>query len=95
MGTSGANRQSPLGLFPAQPTPGRYDQLLEVLRTRHYSRRTEQTYAHWIICISQPPPPGGDGRARDQRLQATIIRLMQAIIMRPGTAANEKPGPMA
>ncbi len=48
MGTSGANRQSPLGLFPAQPTPRLYDRVLEVLRTRHYSRRTEQTYAHRI-----------------------------------------------
>ncbi len=44
MGTSGANRQSPLGLFPAQPTPRLYDWVVEVLRTRHYSRRTEQTY---------------------------------------------------
>ena len=44
MGTSGANRQSPLGLFPAQPTPRHYDRVVEVLRARHYSRRTEQTY---------------------------------------------------
>lgn len=54
MGTSSANRQSPLGLFPSQPTPRLYDRVVEVLRTRHYSRRTEQTYAHWIkrfICF--------------------------------------------
>ncbi len=44
MGTSSASRQSPLGLFPAQPTPRLYDRVVEVLRTRHYSRRTEQTY---------------------------------------------------
>ncbi len=44
MGTSGANRQSPLGLFPAQPTPRLYDRVVEVLHTRHYSRLTEQTY---------------------------------------------------
>jgi len=48
MGCSPADRQSPLGLFPAQPTPRLYDRVVEVLRTRHYSRRTEQTYAHWI-----------------------------------------------
>ncbi len=42
MGT--ANRQWPLGLLPAQPTPRLYDRVVEVLRTRHYSRRTEQTY---------------------------------------------------
>ncbi len=54
MGTSSANRQSPLGLFPAQPTPRLYDRVVEVLRARHSSRRTEQTYAHWIkrfICF--------------------------------------------
>ena len=48
MGCSPADRQSPLGLFSAQPTPRLYDRVVEVLRTRHYSRRTEQTYAHWI-----------------------------------------------
>ena len=48
MGCSPADRQSPLGLFPAQPTPRLYDRVVEVLRTRHYSRRNEQTYAHWI-----------------------------------------------
>ncbi len=44
MGTSGANRQSPLGLLPAEATPGLYDRVVEVLRTRHYIRRIEQTY---------------------------------------------------
>jgi len=48
MGTSGANRQSPLRLFPAQTTPRLYDRVVEVLRARHYSRRTEQAYVHWI-----------------------------------------------
>jgi hypothetical protein len=43
MGCSPADRQSPLGLFSAQPTPRLYDRVVEVLRTRHYSRRTEQT----------------------------------------------------
>ena len=32
------------GLFPTQPTPRHYDRVVEVLRTRHYSLRTEQTY---------------------------------------------------
>jgi len=48
MGTSGANRQSPLRLFPAQTTPRLYDRVVEVLRARHYSRRTDQAYVHWI-----------------------------------------------
>jgi len=42
MNNSPAHRRSPLGLFPGEPTPRLYDRLLEVLRTRHYSRRTEQ-----------------------------------------------------
>src|SRR3970040_96707 len=48
MGTSSANRQSPLGLFPAQPSPRLYDRVVEVLRARHYSCRTEEAYLHWI-----------------------------------------------
>jgi len=44
MGPCVANRQSPLGLFPAQPTPRSYERVVEVLRTGHYCRRSEQTY---------------------------------------------------
>ncbi|MBI3281991.1 MAG: phage integrase N-terminal SAM-like domain-containing protein [Acidobacteria bacterium] len=43
-----ADRRSPLGLFPGQPRPRLYDCVVEALRTRHYSRRTEQAYLHWI-----------------------------------------------
>jgi hypothetical protein len=32
-------RRSPLGVFPGQPAPRLYDRAVEVLRTRHYSRR--------------------------------------------------------
>jgi integron integrase len=35
-------------MFPGQPTPRLYDRVVEVLRTRHYSRRTEQACIHWI-----------------------------------------------
>jgi len=42
MNNSPADRRSPLGLFPGEPTPRLYDRVVEVLRTRHYSRRTEQ-----------------------------------------------------
>ncbi|MEK7992733.1 MAG: integron integrase [Planctomycetota bacterium] len=48
MSNSAAYRQSPLGLFPGQPTPRLYDRVVEVLRSRHYSRRTEEAYVHWI-----------------------------------------------
>ena len=39
---------TPLGLYPDQPHPRLYDRVLEELRSRHYSRRTEQAYVHWI-----------------------------------------------
>jgi hypothetical protein len=55
MNTFPANRRSPLGLFPAQPTPRFYDPLIEVPRTRHYSRRIEQAVTvvtrHWRFLV--------------------------------------------
>ncbi len=33
---------------PAPPKPKLLDQLRESLRSRHYSRRTEQTYCQWV-----------------------------------------------
>ena len=48
MNSSPAHRRSPLGLFPGQPEPRLYDRVVEILRTRHYSRRTEEAYLHWI-----------------------------------------------
>jgi hypothetical protein len=43
-----SQRTRPLGLFPGKPTPRLYDHLIGVLRVRHYSRRTEEAYVHWI-----------------------------------------------
>ena len=43
-----ADRRSLLGLFPGQPAPRLYDRVVEVLRTWHYSRGTEEAYLHWI-----------------------------------------------
>ena len=40
--------RGPLGLFPGQPEPRLYDRVVEALRARHYSRRTEEAYVHWI-----------------------------------------------
>jgi len=36
----------PSGVVP--PPPRLYDRIIEVLRVRHDSRRTEQAYVHWI-----------------------------------------------
>jgi integron integrase len=48
MTTTTQQRRSPLGLFPDKPAPRLYDHMVEVLRVRHYSRRTEQAYVHWV-----------------------------------------------
>lgn len=40
--------RAPLGLFPDKPQPRLYNSIVEVLRARHYSRRTEEAYLHWI-----------------------------------------------
>jgi len=41
-------RPAPLGLFVDSPAPRLYDRIIEALRVRHYSRRTEEAYVHWI-----------------------------------------------
>ena len=48
MSTPSHQRRSPLGLFADKPTPRLYDHIVEVLRVRHYSRRTEEAYVHWV-----------------------------------------------
>ncbi len=48
MTTLTQQRRPPLGLFPDKPAPRLYDRIVEVLRVRHYSRRTEEAYVHWI-----------------------------------------------
>jgi integron integrase len=35
-------------LFVDKPTPRLYDHMVEVLRVRRYSRRTEEAYTHWV-----------------------------------------------
>ena len=46
--TTTQQRRLPLGLFADKPAPRLYDRIVEVLRVRHYSRRTEDAYVHWI-----------------------------------------------
>lgn len=48
MNNSATSRPSPLELFPGQPSPRLYDRVVEVLRARHYSRRTEEAYIYWM-----------------------------------------------
>jgi len=48
MNNSPADRRSPLGLFPGEPTARLYDRLVEVLRTQHYSLRSKEAYLRWL-----------------------------------------------
>ena len=48
MTTTTRHRRPPLGFFPGQAAPRLYDRIVQVLRVRHYSRRTEEAYVHWI-----------------------------------------------
>lgn len=41
-------RRPPLGLFPDRPSPGLHEHIVRVMRTRHYSPRTIETYLGWI-----------------------------------------------
>ncbi len=65
-------------VWPAEPQkPKLLDRLREALRSRHYSRRTEQTYLPLGEAIHLLPPcPASrrDGRAGDQRLPDTPRR---------------------
>ena len=54
MNNSIREHRSPLGCFPGQPTLRPYDRVVEVLRTRHYSRRAEEAYVHWIRRFTYP-----------------------------------------
>ncbi|MCF6154733.1 MAG: hypothetical protein E3K36_05670 [Candidatus Brocadia sp.] len=48
--TTSSNRtiKCPSGKSETERKPKLLDRLREALRPRHYSRRTEQTYCHWV-----------------------------------------------
>ena len=48
MTTPAEQHRTPLGLFADKPMLRLYDRNVEVLRVRHYSRRTEEAYLNWI-----------------------------------------------
>jgi hypothetical protein len=86
MNNSPALRRSPLGLFPGEPTPRLHDRVVEVLRTRHYSRHTEQSYIHWIRRFIRFHGGLQDGR-EDSKLKAadlqdrSALRLLQSPVL--------------
>ncbi|MCP5112914.1 MAG: site-specific integrase, partial [bacterium] len=79
-----ADRQSPLGLFPGEPKPRLYDRVVEALRTRHYSRRTEQAYIHWIrrfVVFHAPNHPR-------QLREGDVNRFLSHLAMKQNVAAS-------
>ena len=72
-----AVRRFPLGTFPGQPTPRLYDRVVEVLRARHYSRRTEEAYIHWIrrfILFHKRTHPGERAEGDVNRFPEGVVR---------------------
>jgi integron integrase len=79
-----ADRQLPLGLFPGQPKPRLYDRVVEALRTRHYSRRTEQAYIHWIrrfVLFHAPSHPR-------QLREDAVSRFLSHLAVKQNVAAS-------
>lgn len=52
MTTATRRRRTPLGLFADKPVPRLYDRIVEVLRVRHYSLRTEEPTCTGFAAIS-------------------------------------------
>ena len=73
------------------------DQLRAALRSRHYSRRTEQAYCLWVrrfIRFHGAAPPGRAGRARDQRLPHPSGRRRARQRLDPDPGALGAPVPL-
>ena len=51
-----ANRRSPLGLFPGEPTPRLYDRVVEVLRWQSF--RTKKDHTLELTSVYHECPPG-------------------------------------
>ena len=73
-----------MGLFPGQPAPRLYDRVVEVLRARHYSRRTEEAYVHWIrrYVLFR------DGRHPRELAEGDVNRFLTHLAMRENVAAS-------
>ncbi len=84
MNNSTADRPLPLGLLVGQPVPRLYDRVVEILRTRHYSRRTEQAYVHWIrrfILFHAPTHPR-------ELAEGDVNRFLTHLAMKENVAAS-------
>ena len=84
MNAASADRQPPLGLSPGQPTPRLHDCVVETLCARHYSRRTERAYLHWIrrfVLFHAPIHPR-------QLREGDVNRFLSHLAMKENVAAS-------
>lgn len=71
-------------MFPGQPAPRLYDRVVEVLRARHYSRRTEKAYVHWIRRFLL----FHDGKHPRELAEADVNRFLTHLAVRENVAAS-------
>ena len=63
-----ADRRSPLGLFPGEPTPRLYDRTVEVLRTRHWRFLVMPTGKGFMqVSLDKSQPDADDSERRHER----------------------------
>jgi len=84
MTTTTQQRRPPLGLFADKPVPRLYDRIVEVLRVRHYSRRTEDAYVHWIRRYIE-----FHGRRHPRKLdESDVNRFLTSLAVKEHVAAS-------
>ena len=74
--------------------PKLLDRLREALRSRHYSRGTEQTYCHWVQTVHlfpQRAPSGGDGGEEMSFFRRKGAGLSTAPVKIPGPYPQRLP----
>jgi integrase len=87
MTTATEQRRTPLGLFPDRPVPRLYDRIMEVLRVRHYARRTEEAYLHWIgrfilFHDRRHPRQLGEDKDRVTTMPRAVVHRLQEHLQR-------------
>ncbi len=75
---------TPWGLFPGRPALRLYDRIVEVLRVRHYTRRREEAYLHWIRRYIE----FHQHRHRRQLAEADVKRFLTHLAVKERVAAS-------
>jgi site-specific recombinase XerD len=67
--------QACVSILSAVQPPKLMDQLRQALHTRHYSRRTEQTYCHWVKCFVRFHSLRHPSEMAEQEINAFLTHL--------------------